>query len=346
MKMNFTNLYFSPEMNTTRAGSPQVLRPQPNTRAAAPRVIFKRAISLMLALALGASTAVRAEDAARTFPTPEAGVAALIAAVNAKDKDALHGIFGPAEADIENPDQVQAAGELEHFAAALNATNQLMHESDTRCELEVGAQSWPFPIPLVKAQDGGWFFDTEAGKEEILDRRVGQNELATLQSVRAYVAAQREYASRDRMGNEVLQYAQKIISSPGLKDGLYWPADMDGELSPLGPQIAEADVAGYSKMWQGTNAEPEPFHGYYFKILTCQGKHAPGGKYNYVINGNMIGGFALVAWPAEYGNTGVMTFIVNQQGRVWQKDLGAKTGKLAPAMDKYNPDSTWQLSTD
>jgi hypothetical protein len=307
---------------------------------------FAIGLRLILALALGASTAVQAAEIGQTFPAPEAAVAALTAAVSTKDREALRGIFGPAEADIENPDQAQAAGELEHFAAALNATNLLVHESETRCVLEVGANSWPFPIPLVKAPDGGWYFDTAAGKEEILNRRVGRNELATLQSVRAYVAAQREYASRDRTGNEVLQYAQKIVSSSGLKDGLYWPADLDGELSPLGPQAAGAAAADHGKAGQEAGSAPVPFHGYYFKILTRQGKHAPGGKYNYVINGNMIGGFALVAWPAEYGNTGIMTFIVNQQGRVRQKDLGAKTGKLAPAIDEYDPDSTWQLSTD
>jgi len=347
MKTQFTNLHLSLEMNTSKADFTHIVSPQPNAPAiAAPFAMAKRAFSLMLAVMLGFSTAARAADTGKTFPTPEAAVAALTAAMNAKDREALQGIFGPAEADIENPDQVQAADELEHFATALNTTNQLVHESDTNCVLEVGAQSWPFPIPLVKAQDGGWFFDTGAGKEEILNRRIGRNELATLQSVRACVAAQREYASRDHIGNEVLQYAQKIISSPGLKDGLYWPTDLDGELSPLGPLAAQAEVAGYTKMWQGADTAPEPFHGYYFKILTRQGKHAPGGKYNYVINGNMIGGFALVAWPAEYGKTGIMTFIVNQQGRVRQKDLGAKTGKLAPALDEYDPDSTWVLSTD
>jgi Protein of unknown function (DUF2950) len=346
MKTEFTNLPLSPNMKTSKAGFNHVVRSVPDARASTPFVIFKAALSLMLALTLSAAPAVRAADTGRTFTTPEAAVTALTAAASAKDRDALHDIFGPAEADIENPDEVQAAGELEHFAAALNATNQLVHESDTRCVLEVGEKSWPFPIPLVKGQDGGWYFDTAAGKEEILNRRIGRNELATLQSARAYVVAQREYASRDRMGDEVLQYAQKIISSPGLKNGLYWPADSDGELSPLGPQAAQAAAADYGKTGPDANAAPAPFHGYYFKILTRQGKHAPGGKYNYIINGNMIGGFALVAWPAEYGNTGIMTFIVNQQGRVYQKDLGARTGRLAPAMNKYDPDPTWQLSTD
>lgn len=299
--------------------------------------------SLLLALALGLPATVRAADTGKMFPSPEAAVAALAAAVNAKDHDALNAIFGPAAADVENPDQVQAANELQAFADALNATNRLVPDTDTRCVLEVGENFWPFPIPLVKQPDGQWYFDTAAGKEEILNRRIGRNELATLQSVRAYVEAQREYASRDHLGNGVLQFAQKIVSSPGLKDGLYWPPDLDGEISPLGPLVAQAQAAGYGGQKAGA---PEPFHGYYFKILTRQGKNAPGGKYDYVINGNMVGGFALVAWPAEYGNSGIMTFIVNQQGRVYQKDLGPQTARLASAMKKYNPDSTWQLSPE
>jgi len=180
----------------------------------------------------------------------------------------------------------------------------------------------------------------------LLNRRIGANELSTLAVVRAYVQAQREYASRDRDGGEVLKYAQKIISTPGAKDGLFWSPDFDDEISPLGPLAADAADEGYRSGQQNPGDEPHPFHGYFFKILTRQGKHAPGGKYDYVINGNMIGGFAFVAWPAEYGNSGIMTFIVNQQGRVYQKDLGEKTGKLAPAMKQYDPDLTWQLSPD
>ncbi len=302
--------------------------------------------SLMLALALCAPATVRGADTGQSFSTPNEAVAALAAAVNAKDSNALREIFGPALADIRNPDRVQAANNLARFAAALDATNQLVPESDTRYVLDVGTNDWPFPIPLVKGLDGQWFFDTAAGKEEILNRRIGQDELETLQTVRAYVDAQREYASRDRDGSGVLKYAQRLVSSPGTEDGLYWPPDPTGEISPLGPLVAEAQGEGYGPKSKDKNAGPEPYHGYYFKILTRQGKHAPGGKYNYVINGNMIGGFALVAWPAEYGNSGIMTFIVNQQGRVYQKDLGAKTGKLAPAMKEYDPDSTWQLSPD
>ena len=302
--------------------------------------------SLLLTLVLSLPLTLRADSGGTRFPTPEAAVAALTAAANAQDTNALRDIFGPALADIRNPDRVQAANNLETFAAALDASNEVVQETETRSELDVGTNSWPFPIPLVKGPDGQWFFDTQAGEEEILNRRVGQNELATLQTVRAYVDAQREYSSRDRDGSGVLKYAQRLFSSPGNKDGLYWPPDLDGEISPLGPLVANAQGEGYGAQSKASNSGPEPYHGYYFKILTKQGKHAPGGKYNYVINGNMIGGFALVAWPAEYGNSGVMTFIVNQQGRVYQKDLGPKTGKLAPAMKRYDPDSTWQLSPD
>jgi hypothetical protein len=307
---------------------------------------FMASLSMMLALTLSAPAIVRGADTSMSFSTPEEAVAALAAAVNAQDSNALRNIFGPDVADIRNPDRVQAANEFQSFTAALNAASILVHESETRCELDVGTNDWPFPIPLVKGQDGQWFFDTQAGEQEILNRRIGRNELDTLQTVRGYVEAQREYASRDRDGSGVLKYAQRLVSSPGLQDGLYWPPDLTGEVSPLGPLVADAQSEGYGNKSKAANAGPQPFHGYFFKILTRQGKHAPGGKYNYIINGNMIGGFALVAWPAEYGNTGIMTFIVNQQGRVCQKDLGPKTGNLAPAMKQYDPDPTWQLSPD
>ena len=184
-------------------------------------------------------------------------------------------------------------------------------------------------------------------KEELINRRVGRNELEALKSVRAYVDAQREYASRDRDGDGVLEFAQKLSSSPGKTDGLYWPIELNGEMSPLGPLMADAQGEGYN-LGQGATSDdgPQPFHGYFFKILTRQGKHVPGGKYNYIINGNMIGGFAMIAWPTEYGNSGVMTFIVNQQGRVYQRDLGPETARIARKMKAYDPDPTWKLSPD
>ena len=167
-------------------------------------------------------------------------------ATSAKSGKDLRTIFGPAAADFQNPDRVQATNEFNAFTAALSATNRLVHESETNCVLEVGTNFWPFPVPIVK-KDGRWFFDTEAGKDEILNRRIGKNELAVLQVVRAYVEAQREYASRDRNGDEVLEYAQRIASTPGTKDGLYWPPDLDGEISPLGPLVADAQEEGYMR---------------------------------------------------------------------------------------------------
>jgi hypothetical protein len=211
--------------------------------------------------------------------------------------------------------------------------------------LEVGPDAWPFPIPLVKGS-AGWQFDTAAGLEEILNRRIGRNELDVLRVVRAYVEAQREYASRDRDGDDVLEYAQKITSSPGLTDGLFWSPEVNGEVSPLGPLVARAQTVGYFNTAFDDIPGPRPFRGYLFRILTRQGKHAPGGKYDYIINGNMIGGFALVAWPVEYGESGVMTFIVNHRGRVYQLNLGEETAKIVRKMDAYNPDETWHASPD
>ena len=301
--------------------------------------------SFALALALSAPLAVSAAGIGKTFATPEAAVAEFLTAASTQDTNAFRVIFGPVGVAIQNPDRVQAANELRAFNAAVNQQQRLVPQSETKCVLEIGTNAWPFPVPIVK-RNGQWFFDTEAGKEEIFNRHIGQNELATLQSVRAYVEAQREYASKDRDGDEVLEYAQKFRSTPGTKDGLYWPADLDGESSPLGPLVAEAQEQGYGRKPREEGAAPQPFHGYYFKVLTRQAKAAPGGRYDYVINGNMIGGFALVAWPAEYGETGIMTFIVNQQGRVYQQNLGATTAKAVGTMKAYNQDKAWTVSTD
>jgi hypothetical protein len=300
--------------------------------------------SVALALAFSLPLAVRADDGEEMFAAPTDAVSALIIAVNTTNRDQLRAIFGPAIADLQNPDGMQATNDLATFAMALSQTNWLEHETNGEYILETGTNSWPFPIPLV-TQDGKWFFDTAAGEEELLDRRIGMDELNTLDVVRTYVDAQREYASTDRKGDGVLQFAQRLISSPGTKDGLYWPEDLDGEISPLGPLVAYAQAQG-NREKPASSGNYEPYDGYYFKILTRQGKHAPGGAYDYVINDNMIGGFALVAWPAEYGKTGVMTFIINQQGEVYQKDLGEKTAKLAPSMKQYDPDPSWQLSPD
>jgi hypothetical protein len=297
------------------------------------------------ALILSGAFTIGGAETGKTFTTPEEAVSTLIFATTTKDRDALHSLFGPAGAELENADRVQSTNELKAFTAAFHETNRLARLSDSEYVLEVGNDLWPFPVPIVK-KDGRWFFNAEVGKDELLGRRIGQNELATLEMMRAYVDAQREYASKDRDGDEVLEYAQRLASSAGRTDGLYWPKELNAEVSPLGPLVADAQGEGHFSASAGSETGPEPFHGYLFKILTRQGSHAPGGKFDYIVNGNMILGFALVAWPAEYRTTGVMTFIVNQQGRVLQKDLGDKTARVAKEMRAYDPDRAWKISPD
>ena len=278
----------------------------------------------------------------QTFATPEAAVSALEIAAKNRDTNAMHTIFGPTGQDLVSPDAVQATQEFEAFVNRLSEKTELVRRSESNCVLQLGADAWPFPIPLVKV-DGQWRFDSEAGRQEVLNRRVGRNELGALAVCRAYVNAQREYAAKDRDGDEVLEYARRLRSTPGNHDGLYWPLRAGDEQSPLGPLIAAARVEGYRRQARIMTDQPSPYHGYDLKILTKQAKHAPGGKYDYVINGHMIGGFALVAWPAEWGNSGVMTFIVNQQGKIYEKSLGPNTAALARAMTRYEPDSGWSL---
>jgi len=287
--------------------------------------------------------AVRSADL-ESFATPDAAGAALVSAAETQDTAALSRLFGPEASELVNPDPVQSRQEMDAFAKAYAEAHRWEESSVDRRVLLLGTDGNPFPVPLMRGNEG-WTFDFQAGKEELLNRRIGRNELATLAAVRTYVDAQREYALRDRDGDEVLEFAQRITSSPGTMDGLYWPVDEGSDLSPLGPLFATAQAEGYRPDPSGTGAA-QPFHGYLYKILTRQGSHAPGGRYNFVINGNMIGGFALVAYPAVYGETGIMTFIVNQQGRVYQKDLGPRTVRRAKSMREYDPDSGWELSPD
>jgi len=302
------------------------------------------ALAVCAGLVLFAATVLRAAESAKSFATPEEAVAALRTAMNNPDNKSLRALFGPAADDFIGSDDVQAKNDQTAFAAAMNATNRLVHESDAKCVLEVGTNSWPFPVPVVR-MNGRWFFDGVAGKDEVVNRRIGNNELSTLQTIRACVQAQREYAAQDRDGDEVLEFAQKFTSSPGQKDGLFWEPELDGSISPLGPLVAASQAEGYDGVG-GDKNPPQPYHGYNFKILSRQGKHAPGGRYDYVINGNMIGGFAFLAWPANYGESGIMTFIVNQQGRVYQKDLGPKTASIVAGLKTYDLDQTWSLSKD
>jgi hypothetical protein len=276
------------------------------------------------------------------FNSPDDVVSALVTAEKDHDTNTIHAIFGPAGMALMSPDPVQAGAEHQMFVERLTQKTRLINDSETNATLELGNDGWPFPIPLVKQNDR-WSFDTLAGKDEIFRRRIGMNELGAISVCYAYVEAQQEYASQDRDGDGVLAFAQYLHSTPGKHDGLFWPTNGEsgGQLSPLGPLIAQARVEGYHHTAKIINDQSAPYHGYYFKILTREGKHAPAGKYDYIINGRMIGGFALIAWPAEWGNTGIMTFIVNQQGKVYQKNLGPKTASISSSTSTYDPDNTW-----
>ncbi len=289
--------------------------------------------------------ATKANLKQKMFKSPDDAVKALIESVRAKDKAELLAIFGPSGKEIISSGDEVADKEIgERFVKAYEDKNKVVSESDTKMVLHVGKEDFPFPIPIVKKGEV-WFFDTQAGKEEILNRRIGRNELSTIQVCLAYVDAQCEYARISRAGG-LMEYAQRFASSPGKKDGLYWETKEGEPPSPLGPLVAEAVKEGYQKREDGKQAKGQtltPYHGYYYKILKAQGKNAAGGDYEYVVKGKMIGGFALVAYPAEYSVSGVMTFIVNHDGVVYEKDLGKGTEKLASAMKKFNPDKTWNM---
>lgn len=280
----------------------------------------------------------------QVFESDTAARDALLAAAKAKDKDAVRRMFGPVHQEIVSGDPVADARAFEHFVKRAAEGMRMEKVADAKTVLHIGKMDWPFPIPLVKAPDGKWFFDTIEGKAEILARRIGFNELKTIRTCRALVQAQREYAAEDRLGNEVLQYARRFRSTPGKKDGLYWDVAPGEEPSPLGPMVADAALKGYALDKRG--AGRRPFRGYYFRILTRQGPAAPGGRYDYVINGNMIAGFAFVACPSNYGASGVMSFLVSHQGKLYQKDLGADTLKIVKNMREYNPDATWTPVSD
>jgi len=275
----------------------------------------------------------------RTFASPAEAVKAMVEALKADDSKALDAIFGPGSEDlISSGDPVADKAEQERFINSYEQKNRLVEEGTETVILCVGDEDWPFPVPIVK-EAGAWRFDTPEGREELLARRIGRNELSVIQVCLAYVDAQREYALKDRNGDGFREYAQKFMSDPGGKDGLYWEAKEGDEQSPFGPLLAAAQEKGYPVEQSGSN--PAPYYGYYYRILSAQGKSAPGGAYDYVVNGKMIGGFALVAYPAKYGSSGVMTFIVNHDGAVYQKDLGQDTEKAAQAIKLFDPDSTW-----
>jgi hypothetical protein len=294
----------------------------------------------LLALSCAAPPAWAEDAAPRRFASPDEAAAALAQAAQAGDHAALAGLFGAGhEGLLSSGDPVEDKNNLEGFAAMAKEKTVVEKTGEAQATVRVGNNGWPFPVPLAK-QGEGWQFDAAQGEQEIINRRIGRNEMRTLSAVRGYVEAQADYASQDRDGDGVPEYAQKLSSAPGQRDGLFWEAAVGEPESPLGPLMADARAQGYEL--KGDPRQPTPYHGYYFRILTRQGPAAPGGQYDYVINGNMIAGFALVAFPASYGVSGVMSFIVNHQGRIYQQDLGPKTAEIARAMKAFNPDKGWE----
>jgi len=288
-------------------------------------------------------TIVAQADRPRAFATPEEAVRALVEAAKQANVDLMLAIFGPDGRELAAAsDPASARMNFKVFAVAAAEQMRLDDGGPNRKTLVIGHEHWPFPVPLVKAADG-WRFDTAAGKEEILARRIGRNELAVIDTCRAYVTAQKRYAQEGHDGRPAGLYAMNIASDPGKENGLFWAAARGRKLSPLGETVAQAAEGGRAAN-PTAGRQPSPFQGYYFKILTSQGPAAAGGARNYVVDGAMSGGFALVAWPAQYAVTGVMTFMVNQDGIVLEKDLGSGTNAVVEKITTYNPDKTWQLS--
>jgi len=286
------------------------------------------------------STAKPAQHA-RTFATPEEAAKALVEALRAKKGSDIVAIVGPSSRSwLFSGDPVADENDWQDFVAAYDEKNKLDTPADGRAVLTVGNDDWPFPAPLVK-RGNAWSFDANAGRDEILNRRIGRNELDAMQTLLAIVDAEREYGARDPDGNGFPDYAKRIASTPGKKDGLYWPTKENETDSPLGPLIAAAAREGYGK--EGA-PKPAPYHGYYYRLITSQGNDAPGGAYDYMVGDKLLGGFAVVAWPATYGVSGVMTFMVNHDGVVYEKDLGGQTAASASTMKQFNPDASWKKS--
>ena len=303
-----------------------------------PRLIGS--VALMSACALTAVLVFAQTSSQKTFATPEEAVKALVDTVKAGNLDALVAIFGPEGKElIDSSEPAIARQNQQVFAVAVREKWHLEDAAPDRKTLVIGNEDWPFPVPLVKAGNG-WRFDTAAGKEEVLARRIGRNELAAIDATRAYVTAQRRYAEAGHDGKPAGLHAAKFQSDPGKENGLYWPTTRGQKRSPLGDVVAQAAAEG--RPVTGNAPQSSPFHGYYFKILTAQGPAAAGGARAYIQNGAMSGGFALVAWPAQYDATGVMTFAVNQDGVVYETDLGPDTAAIAAGMATFNPDASWR----
>jgi len=300
---------------------------------------FVIAVVVMLAVGLAFGGTSKAAQTQKTFASPEEAVKAAVTAVKNDDDKELIAIFGASAKDlISSGDAVADKHRREQFLRLYDEKNSLVSEKGGMVVV-IGKNDWPFPIPIVQ-KGKTWVFDTDKGREEILNRRIGDNELSTVQTMLAIVDAQRDYARKAIASEGLPEYAQKFMSDPGKKNGLYWETKEGEEPSPLGPAVAQAKKEGYSGKKSGN--EPSPFHGYFYRMLMAQGKNATEGAFDYLVKGKMIGGFAIVGYPAKYGNSGVMTFIVNHDGVVYQKDLGKNTQKIAKAMKKFDPDQTWK----
>jgi len=295
--------------------------------------LFYRAASVCVATIIGLAMMSSVSTAQQSYPSPEDAAAGLAAAVRSGPKDVLKVLGRAAGEIVSSGDEVADIDTRARFTSMYDAKHSIKAEGNKKATLLLGTDDFPFPIPLVNTRTG-WEFDVDAGRIEILYRRIGRNELDAIQTCLAYVDAQNEYAEKDR-GEGAGTYAQRIVSTPGKKDGLFWRDDSDP--SPLGELAARASAEGYK-----AGDQPTPYHGYYFRILKAQGPDAPGGALNYVVKNKMVGGFALIAWPAEYGNSGVMTFLVNHAGTVYQKDLGKRTDFIAKHQFLFDPNQTWK----
>ena len=312
----------------------------PGGRRRAEGVLFAGALAA-LALALGgvASAAATATDE-ESFASPDQAAAALASAWRDESGAELIRIFGRQGVPlVRSGDHVADLSARRQMASDYDQKHQIEPEGPRKAVLTLGESAWPYPIPLVKVGDA-WRFDVEAGEQQIIDRRVGRNEMQAIATARAYVQAQRDYAARRAKAGERPEFARKIGSAAGARDGLYWPASKSEE-SPLGPLVAAAEASGYGPP---ADTDHQPFHGYLFRVLTAQGPHAPGGARSYLEDGRLIRGFALIAHPVRYGDSGIMTFIVNQHGIVFEKNLGPDTAKAAAGVTAYDPDASWRVA--
>jgi len=293
---------------------------------------------LRLAAVIGGLVIASAAMAQQGYRTPEEAAEALIAAVRADDQKEIVKVLGPGSMDvISSGDAVNDENMRKAFVAAYDVRHSFKRDGDKSATLLIAQDEYPFSIPIAQ-KNGAWSFDVAAGRDELLARRIGRNELAAIQVCLAYFDAQNEYAAVTKVGN-LSVYAQRLVSTPGTKNGLYWPSAAGEAQSPLGEAVALASITGY-RVGSG-----EPYHGYFYKILTRQGPNASGGEHDYVVNGKMLGGFALIAWPAQYGNSGIMTFMINHDGDVYQKDLGENTANIASKTSAFNPDDSWKKTS-